>query len=212
MSNDNANIERVSSEEIQEFKKLDLFNLTWAGTNGRVVFLAYDPLTHEFVVSYGTTSDGGIIPSNANVYYGEQDDIEAFLGGDLSKRPSLAGHVDGDGVIASALSTGTTIKKFDYFDVIIDGLGVDEYVYVGNILEQPATPTLQEVTDTGSVTTTDVTMADVTADNVFAPNVISNNNDIYSSTPKVRSAITLTQAEYDGIATPDPEHIYFIIG
>jgi hypothetical protein len=38
----NPNIQRVSFEEIQEFKDLDLFNLTWEQTNGRQVLLAYD--------------------------------------------------------------------------------------------------------------------------------------------------------------------------
>jgi hypothetical protein len=40
MGDTNPNIQRVSFEEIQEFKDLDLFNLTWEQTNGRQVLLA----------------------------------------------------------------------------------------------------------------------------------------------------------------------------
>jgi hypothetical protein len=41
---------RVSFEEIQEFKDLDLFNLTWEQTNGRQVLLAYDPRSQTLVL------------------------------------------------------------------------------------------------------------------------------------------------------------------
>jgi hypothetical protein len=49
MGDTNPNIQRVSFEEIQEFKDLDLFNLTWEQTNGRQVLLAYDPRSQTLV-------------------------------------------------------------------------------------------------------------------------------------------------------------------
>jgi hypothetical protein len=49
MGDTNPNIQRVSFEEIQEFKDLDLFNLTWEQTNGRQVLL--DPRT-DFGFTY----------------------------------------------------------------------------------------------------------------------------------------------------------------
>jgi hypothetical protein len=50
MGDTNPNIQRVSFEEIQEFKDLDLFNLTWEQTNGRQVLLAYDPRSQTFLL------------------------------------------------------------------------------------------------------------------------------------------------------------------
>jgi hypothetical protein len=50
MGDTNPNIQRVSFEEIQEFKDLDLFNLTWEQTNGRQVLLAYDPRSQTLVL------------------------------------------------------------------------------------------------------------------------------------------------------------------
>lgn len=128
MSDTNPNIQRISFEEIQEFKDLDLFNLTWEQTNGRRVLLAYDPQSHSFGYSYAEPgTDGG--DQNVSLFYGYSALIASFLDvGDLSARPSINGFDNGDGIIA--MSTVGSVSKFDFYDVEINGeLGIDRYVF-----------------------------------------------------------------------------------
>ena len=140
MSDINPNIQRISFEEIQEFKDLDLFKLTWEQTNGRRVLLAYDPKSHTFGYSYAEPgTDGG--DQNISIFYGYSALIANFLDSDdLSARPSINGFDDGDGIIA--MSTVGSVNKFDFFDVeISEDHGIDRYVFkmslVPTVFTQP---------------------------------------------------------------------------
>ncbi len=46
---------------------------------------------------------------------------------------------------------------------------------------------------------------------VSAPGAIVNTTDVYTTTPNVTNVISLTQAEYDAIVTPDVNTLYIII-
>jgi len=203
MSDDNANIERVSFEEIQEFKNLDLFNLTWEGTGNRLVYLGYDANTKTFVQSYGTEADETATTDKGFVYFGEQVAIDAFLNSGGSA-PSVLNYKNGDAILASDVAG--TVNKYDLYEVVIDGPS-DEFVFSGNLAG--SVPTLQEVTDEGNVTTTNMTGAIVTGSQMVAPNLITNDADTFVSAPKITSNVTLTQTEYDGI-TPDANTIYYV--
>lgn len=134
MSDINPNIQRISFEEIQEFKDLDLFKLTWEQTNGRRVLLAYDPKSHTFGYSYAEPgTDGG--DQNISIFYGHSALIANFLDSDdLSARPSINGFDNGDGIIA--MSTVGSVKKFDFYDVEISlEHGIDRYVYRTSLMQ-----------------------------------------------------------------------------
>jgi hypothetical protein len=99
MGDTNPNIQRVSFEEIQEFKDLDLFNLTWEQTNGRQVLLAYDPRSQTFGFTYAAPgADGG--NQNISLFYGYSSIIADFIdNGSLGSRPSINGFDNGDGIL-----------------------------------------------------------------------------------------------------------------
>jgi hypothetical protein len=97
MGDTNPNIQRVSFEEIQEFKDLDLFNLTWEQTNGRQVLLAYDP-RQTLVLLIAPGADGG--NQNISLFYGYSSIIADFIdNGSLGSRPSINGFDNGDGIL-----------------------------------------------------------------------------------------------------------------
>lgn len=128
MDKNNPNIQRISFEEIQEFKDLDLFELTWEQTNGRRVLLAYDPKSKTFGYSYAEPgSDGG--NQNITIFYGFSALIAEALDEEKeSARPSINGFDNGDGIIA--MSTVGSVKKFDFYDVeISEDAGIDRYVF-----------------------------------------------------------------------------------
>lgn len=140
---DNPNIQRISMEEIQEFKDLDLFSLTWEQTNGRLVLLAYDPRSQTFVYNYSAPgTDGG--DQNITLFYGHEDLIAAAIDfGDLSARPSIHGFDNGDGIIA--MKNSGSVSKFDFYDVEIDPeTNVDRYVFrvsiIGGVAGPPGAP------------------------------------------------------------------------
>lgn len=58
----NANIERITFEEIQEFKDLDLFELTEGENPEELILLAYDPALNKFV-----TAILDVNPSSGNI-------------------------------------------------------------------------------------------------------------------------------------------------
>jgi len=130
---DNPNIQRISLEEIQEFKDLDLFSLTWEQTNGRLVLLAYDPQSQTFGYSYTEAgTDGG--DQNLSLFYGKEDLIADFIdNANAASRPSINGFDNGDGIIAA--NTVGTVTKFDFYDVVIDiDQGLDEYVFQQSVI------------------------------------------------------------------------------
>lgn len=133
MGESNPNIQRISFEEIQEFKNLDLFNLTWEQTNGRLVLLAYDPVSKSFVYSYTAPGEGGG-DQNITLFYGHSDLISRFIDDeDIGARPSINGFDNGDGIIATGAAG--SVNKFDFFDVEIDvAQGIDRYVYRTSLL------------------------------------------------------------------------------
>jgi hypothetical protein len=81
----------------QEFKDLDLFNLTWEQTNGRQVLLAYDPRSQTLVLLYAAPgADGG----NQNISLWLLFIIADFIdNGSLGSRPSINGFDNGDGIL-----------------------------------------------------------------------------------------------------------------
>ena len=136
---DNSNTQRITFEDIAEFKNLDLYKLNVGDTQGRPVYIAYDAATGLFIKTYGPDANGDPIPvGNETIYYGYETLIGDFLAGDSSKRPSLHGFKDGDGILAAADYLG--VLKFDFFDVVIDGTE-DSYVHAANFSEAgPAGP------------------------------------------------------------------------
>jgi hypothetical protein len=133
MGDTNPNIQRISFEEIQEFKDLDLFNLTWEQTNKRLVLLAYDPQSKTFGYSYAAPgTDGG--DQNISLFYGYSSLIANALDNQaLAARPSINGFDNGDGIIA--MSTVGSVKKFDFYDVEISlEHGIDRYIYRTNLM------------------------------------------------------------------------------
>lgn len=138
---DNPFIQRVSFEDIQEFKNLDLFDLTLEQTGGRSVLLAYDPVSQTFSYAY---AEDGVETGNGNlsIYYGYGALLSSFIdSSDPASRPSINGFKDGDGIIAN--STTGTINQFDFYEVSIsEDLIVDTYVFKENIIDGGGTPTI----------------------------------------------------------------------
>jgi hypothetical protein len=132
---ENPNIQRLSFEEIQEFKDLDLFNLTWEQTNGRQVLLAYDPRSKTFGFTYSAPgTDGG--NQNITLFYGYSAVISSFLDNNsLAARPSINGFDNGDGIIT--MNTVGTVQGFSFYDVEINTeLNVDRYVFRTSFLTE----------------------------------------------------------------------------
>lgn len=74
---------------------------------------------------------------------------------------------------------------------------------IGGLSESTAfNQDLQQVSEKGNHTTMEL----------FAPNLVTNEKDTYPSVEKVSGMVTLTQVEYDAIATPDVNVLYIIIG
>jgi hypothetical protein len=127
MGDTNPNIQRVSFEEIQEFKDLDLFNLTWEQTNGRQVLLAYDPRSQTLVLLMPPGADGG--NQNISLFYGYSSIIADFIdNGSLGSRPSLMVVDNGDGILT--MNSVGSVMGFSFYDVEINpALDIDRYVF-----------------------------------------------------------------------------------
>jgi len=205
MDNDNANIEKISFEEIQEFKNLNLFELTEQSTGNRLAYVAYDADSKTFTRTYSTNEGGSAVIDKGSVYYGGQEDVEAFLNSG-GQTPSLLGYKNGDAIISSA--DFNSITKLDLYEVVIDNQ-TDAFIYSGNLIKSAFT--LQQVTEKGDITTSNVTADVITGDQMISPNIITNDADIFEGSPKITGQVTLTQAEYNGLGTIDNNVVYCIV-
>lgn len=126
---DNPYIQRVSFEDIQEFKNLDLFDLTPEQTNGRTVLLAYDPESQSFKYAYMEDGTVGTDIQNLTIFYGYGALISSFLDdGNTGDRPSTSGFKNGDGIITN--ETVGTVTQFDFYEVeMSEDLSTDTYVF-----------------------------------------------------------------------------------
>ena len=146
------------------------------------------------------------------------DPFNPILGLSATGTPSATTYLRGDntwGTIAAggtmsswslAAGTGTTEQVDEAETVsIAGGTGISTAVAIPNTVT---------VTNSGviSVTATAplVASAPAGAITISSPASVNNSSDTYTSVPDVTNIISLTQAEYDAISTPDANTLYVI--
>jgi adhesin/invasin len=124
-----------------------------------------------------------------NTLGGASTSVSALLGGTINKMGTSALSVSQSAIIAGANNIMLANNS-----VILGGnnitASVDNTVYTPNVI------TSGSFSVSGSVT----------------GNVIGNNTDIYTSSAAVQQIVTLTQAEYNAIGTPNVNTLYIISG
>ncbi len=146
------------------------------------------------------------------------DPFNPILGLSATGTPSGTTYLRGDNTWATIAGGGTmsswsiaagtgTAEQVDEAETvtIAGGAGITTAVAATNTV----TVTNSGVTSILAGTNIDITSAtgDIT---VSTPDAVVNSNDTYTSVPNVTNIISLTQAEYDLIGTPDPNTLYII--
>ena len=135
---------------------------------------------------------GGTVGNNTNFYRGDGT-WQTITAGTMSSWNIAAGtgtaeQVDNTETVTIAGGTGITTAVAATNTVTVTNSGVTSVTATAPLVASAAT---------GAITLT-------------SPTAVDNSTDTYTSVPSITNIISLTQAEYDAIAVPDPNTLYVI--